>query len=166
MGARASEKRGYSVRTNYWLPSQPVYQKQKIIGWRVRQSINSKAGIPPLSANSLENCRAGWRWAQSPTPFLLICGPGRGQPHHPGDCFLWPTGPADCPRAWRPGYRIVRMDIVTTGTPVRPMALQRMAVSMEAADSVIPRYWTVGTSGARRNQRDHRIETELKRNAG
>ena len=38
----------------------------------------------------------------------------------------------------RPGYRIVRLDIVTTGTPVRPRAFQRMAVSMEAADNVTP----------------------------
>ena len=38
----------------------------------------------------------------------------------------------------RPGYRIVRLDIVTTGTPVRPVTLQRMAVSMEAAGSVAP----------------------------
>ena len=119
--------------------SQPVYQKQKIIGWRVRQSIKlesrdttalseligelqSRLAMGSISYNISPDLRA--REEDNLITQAIASFGKRAQ------LITRELG--------RPGYRIVRLDIVTTGTPVRPITLQRMAVGMAAADSVAP----------------------------
>ncbi|MDA9981584.1 SIMPL domain-containing protein [Gammaproteobacteria bacterium] len=119
--------------------TQPVYQKQKIIGWRVRQSIKlesqdttalgeligelqSRLAMGSISYTISPDLRA--RAEDSLITQAIVSFGNRAR--------------LIAKELGRPGYRIVRLDIVTTGTPVRPRAFQRMAVSVEAADNVTP----------------------------
>ena len=119
--------------------SQPVYQKQKIISWRVRQSIKLESrDTTALSEliGELQSRLAMGSISYNISPDLRA---------REEDNLITQAIASFGKRArlitrelGRPGYRIVRLDIVTTGTPVRPITLQRMAVSMEAAASVAP----------------------------
>jgi len=135
---RAKNVDSVSVQTTGY-NSQPVYQKQKIIAWRVRQSIKLESrDTTALSEliGELQSRLAMGSISYSISPDLRA----RAE-----DSLITQAILSFGKRArliarelGRPGYRIVRLDVVTTGTPIRPIALQRMAVTMEAADSVAP----------------------------
>lgn len=123
--------------TGYY--SQPVYREQTVIGWRVRQSIKLKSqdaaqlsqllgdlqkrlAIGSLSYSISPNVRT-----QSEDELItqaLTSFQKRAQ--------------LITDQLGRSSYRIVHIDVVTSGAPTRPVQATRMAVSMQAADSAAP----------------------------
>ena len=135
---RAKKVDAVSVQTTGY-HSQPVYQKQKIIGWRVRQSIKLESQDTTALGELIGELQS--RLAMGSISYT-ISPDLRARAE---DNLITQAIDSFDQRArliakelGRPGYRIVRLDVVTTGTPVRPMAHQRMAVSMEASDDVTP----------------------------
>jgi len=131
---------GVSVQTTGYY-SHPVYRDQTVIGWRVRQSIRLEsrdaAGLSELIG------RLQGRLAMSSINYKI--SPQRRAEAE--DSLIKQALASFNKRAGlismelgRPGYRIVNLDVVTSGTPARPMVGQRMAMAMEsdAAGGVAP----------------------------
>ena len=136
---RAKNMDSVSVQTTGY-HSQPVYQKQKITGWRVRQSIKLE---------SQDTARLGELIGelQQRLSVNLISYTVSPEIREQAENDLIAKALASFDKRarlvtdelGRPGYRIVRLDIVTSGNPVRPVALQRMALgSPAAAENVSP----------------------------
>lgn len=113
--------------------SQPIYRDRTVIGWRVRQSIRLEsrdtAGLSEL-IGKLQS-----RMAMSSISYRI--SPERRAEAE--DALIKKALASFGKRARlisgqleRPGYRIVRLDVVTSGTPVRPIPVQRMAMAMES----------------------------------
>jgi predicted secreted protein len=128
----ANAVEGLSVQTTGY-HSQPVYRDRTVIGWRVRQSIRLEskdtAGLSELIG------RLQSRLAMSSIGYRI--SPDRRAAAE--DELIKRALASFDTRArliagqlGRPGFRIVRLDVVTSDSPVRPMAMQRMAAAMES----------------------------------
>lgn len=131
---------GVAVQTTGYR-SNPVYRDRTVIGWRVRQSIRLEsrdaAGLSELigtlqsrlAMSSISYKISPERRAEAEDALIkqALAAFGRRS-----DLVSTELG--------RPGYRIVQLDVLTSGTPVRPFPVQRMAMAMESdvASSVAP----------------------------
>lgn len=114
--------------------SQPVYHKQTVVGWRVRQSIRLESrdatGLSTLIGELQQRLAMG--------SITYAISPGlRAQAENE---LITQALASFSERAklitkelGRSDYRIVRLDVGTSGTPVQRMRAERMAASMDAA---------------------------------
>lgn len=125
-----------SVQTTGYF-SQPVYQKQIVVGWRVRQSIRLEAQDAARLSELIGELQQ--RLAMASIRYT-ISPDSRSKAE---DGLIARALAAFDQRAQlvttelgRTDYRIVHLDVVTSATPPRPIASQRMMHSMEAAADV------------------------------
>ncbi len=113
--------------------SQPVYRDRTVIGWRVRQSIRLEsqdaAGLSELIGKLQK------RLAMSSISYE-ISPQRRAQAEHGLIALALASFDKRArlitDELGRPGYRIVNLNVATSGTSVRPIPVQRMAMAMEA----------------------------------
>lgn len=134
--AESGKVDGVAVQTTGY-HSHPVYRDRTVIGWRVRQSIR----LESQDAASLSELigRLQGRLAMNSISYRI--SPARRAEAE--DALIEQALASFGKRAslvatelGRPGYRIVRLDVLTTGTPVRPVTMQRMAMAMESDAAV------------------------------
>lgn len=123
--------------TGYY--SHPVHRNQTVIGWRVRQSLRLEsrdtARLSQLVGILQQRLAiASVTYAISPglraeTEDKLIAR-ALASFQNRARLITRELGRSD--------FRIVQLDVATSGSPVRPLPVQRMALSMEAAESASP----------------------------
>lgn len=123
---------GVSVQTTGY-HSQPVYRDRTVIGWRVRQSIRLESRDPAGLSELIGKLQE--RLAMSSISYRI--SPERRAEAEDDLIEKALTSFGERARLisgklGRPGYRIVQLDIVTSGAPVRPIPVQRMAMAMES----------------------------------
>jgi predicted secreted protein len=130
--------------------SQPVYRDQRVIGWRVRQSIT----LESRDATRLSELVGELQERLAMSSITYNISPGLRADTEDG---LIAQALASFGRRAqlitkelaRSSYRIVRLDVVTSETPAHPIAIQRMAMSMEADAAVSPPVMDGGTQVVR-----------------
>ena len=132
---RARQVESVSVQTTAY-HSQPVYQQQKVVGWRVRQSIK----LESQDTARLGELIGELQQKLSVSSIAYNISPGRRAEAQ--DSLIVSALKSFNNRAklvteqlGRPGFRIVRLDIGTSGNVGRPMVMGRAAMSAEAAPS-------------------------------
>ena len=128
----AKKVEGVSVQTTGY-HSHPVYRDRTVIGWRVRQSIRLESRDPAGLSELIGNLQG--RLAMSAISYR-ISPERRAQAENAlieqALASFGERAALISAQLGRPGYRIVEIDVLTSGTPLRPIQMQRMAMAMES----------------------------------
>lgn len=129
---------GVSVQTAGYY-SQPIYQKRVVVGWRVRQSIRLESTDAAVLSKLIGELQAKLAVAS----IVYTISPELRAERE--NALIVEALKSFNQRAklvtgelGRKDYRVVHIDVVTSGVTPRPMRTQRMAMSMEAAGDAAP----------------------------